>query len=165
MSPEPQSLPDFTHGPFLLAASICEHVLEEKDGVKSAIRMIDQFNRSAIGTNPPPIMEPFQRQFGLLLRLKAGAARGSHQLEVRVRKPTQEAGAVEPAIIQPVHFPGPDDAGIDLVVNMIMTFDEEGPWWFDVYFDQQRMVRIPLRIVYFRQPITRGGVPGIQGGV
>lgn len=159
MAPEPELLPTFEHGPFILAASLCERVLEEKDGVKSAIRMIDQLNRAYFGPTPPAQMEAFQQQLALLIRLKAGAARGNYQVSVRVRKPSNAESATEPLIIQPVHFPGPDDAGIDIVANLILGIDEAGPWWFDVYLNETRAVCIPMRIVYFPQPTRQSGLP------
>jgi hypothetical protein len=59
-------------GPFVTAL-LCERIMEERDGVKSAIRIIDQLNRQAVGT-PPAKMEPFGYFLGLMIRLKAGAA-------------------------------------------------------------------------------------------
>ena len=39
----------FDQGPYLSAALLCEKVLEEKDGVKSAIRIIDRVTRTVTG--------------------------------------------------------------------------------------------------------------------
>jgi hypothetical protein len=42
-------------------------------------------------------------------------------------------------------LPGPDDAGVDIVLNTIMKIDQVGTWWFDIYVNDERWVRLPLR--------------------
>ena len=162
MPPEPSLEQNFEFGPYLLAAVICERVMEEKDGVKSAIRMIDQLNRTAVGPNPPPEMEPFQKELGLLLRFKAGGARGTYQVEIRLRKPSRTESDAELGMIHTIHFPGPDDSGLDIIGNLMLQIDEVGTWWFDVYLNEKRVVRIPLRVVYLPQTIRRTGIPGTR---
>ena len=138
-------------GPFVTAL-LCERVMEERDGVKSAIRIIDQLNRGAIGTPPPAIMEMFVHNLGLLVRLKAGAARGTIQVNVQIRKPSNK---VFGEMSHPVHLPGPEDAGIDLVFNLNLKIDEVGTWWFDVLLNGERWTRVPLRVVYLPQEIKQ----------
>ena len=53
MSLEPDLQHDPTLGPFLNAL-LCEKVLEEKDGIKTAVRILDQVNRSAVGDGDDP---------------------------------------------------------------------------------------------------------------
>lgn len=76
-------LGNFEQGPYLSAAVICEKVLEETNGVKSAIRMIDRITRTEIGPNPPPDMIPFEYNLCLLVKFKAGRARGVHSVKNR----------------------------------------------------------------------------------
>ena len=45
-------------GPYLAAAVLCEKVLQEKDGVLSAIRLVDRFIITASGTQPPGRKQP-----------------------------------------------------------------------------------------------------------
>lgn len=160
MSPEPTGEQDFRFGPYLITAALCERVLEEKDGVKSAIRMVDQLNRNAMGPEVPSSMEPFEGDLSLLLRLKAGGARGLYRLDVRVVKPSQNAEEVQPLVVHPVHFTGPDESGADMVLRMRATFDQEGLWWFDVYINGQRIVRVPLRVTYLPRVMAPGLFPG-----
>jgi len=61
-------------GPFLAAAVICEKILEERDGVKSAIRIVDRVTRTVVGPSPPEEMEPFDWDGALLIKLKSGWA-------------------------------------------------------------------------------------------
>lgn len=140
-------------GPFITAL-LCERVLEERDGVKSAFRIIDQLTRQAVGTPPPPVMETFAHPLGLIIRLKAGATRGTIQLNVQIRKPSNVIFAEMPNAI---HLPGPDDAGQDLVFNMQLPIDEEGTWWFDILVNGERWTRVPLRIVYLPHEIKQPG--------
>ena len=153
MSSEPEYKANPTLGPFL-NAFLCEKILEEKDGIKTAVRIIDQVNRGAmgVGQSPPTSMEPFDFPLGLLVRLKAGAARGMYPINVRIVKPNNDnAGELN----HPVHLPGPDDAGIDIVLNAVMRLDQVGTWWFDIYVGEERWTRIPLRVVYFPQSVKR----------
>ena len=159
MSPEPSGEQDFRYGPYLVTALICERVLEEKDGVKSAIRIVDHLNRTSIGPEPSSVMEPFDQDLSLFIRLKAGGARGMYRVEVRVVKPSMNPEETPALVVHPVHFTGPDEGGADLVLRMRARFDEEGLWWFDVYMNAIRVVRVPLRIMYHPQIMGPGVLP------
>lgn len=150
----------FERGPYLSAAFVCEKVLEERGGVKSAIRIIDRVTRTVIDPSPPEAMEPFDYDATLLLKLKSGWARGSFPLEVRLVKPS---GENPPPLQQTVYFEGEEDRGIDIVVNMRIKFDVTGIYWFQVYLRDVCLTRIPLRVIYMPQvrQIHRpsGGLP------
>jgi len=156
MSPEPEYKASPTLGPFLNAL-LCEKILEEKDGIKTAVRIIDQVNRgmTGVGLSPSSIMEPFDFPIGLLVRLKAGAARGMHQVNVKILKPNNDSAG---EITHPIHLPGPDDAGFDIVLNAMMRIDQVGTWWFDIYVGEERWTRLPLRVVYFPQSVKHPGM-------
>lgn len=135
-------------GPFLSAAVICEKVLEEKDGVKSAIRIIDRVTRTAVGPNPPEAMEPFEWGGALLIKLKSGWARGNYHLSVRLSKPSGESPS---PLRQTVYFEGEEDRGADIVANMKINFDMAGIYWFHIYLGDKLMTQIPLRVIYLPQ--------------
>jgi hypothetical protein len=138
----------FERGPYLLAALICEKVLEEKDGVKSAIRIIDRITRTEVGPSPPREMEPFKQDLTLLVKLKSGEARGSYPLEIRLVKPSGESPT---PLTQTIYFEGEEDRGIDVLANMKITFDLTGVYWFHIYLSEVRLTQIPLRIIYLPQ--------------
>jgi hypothetical protein len=138
----------FEGGPYLSAALLCEKVLAEAEGVKSAIRIIDRITRTAVGPEPPEQMKPFTHQLYFLVRLKSGSARGPKNLEIRLTKPSGES---PPSARQTVNFEGEDDRGLDVVAEMQMELDQVGLYWFDVYLDNERLTRVPLRVVYLRQ--------------
>ena len=138
----------FHRGPFLQCAVLCEQVLIEADGVKSAIRIIDRVNHTVVGPTPPAEMAPFSYTLKMLLKFKSGEARGSHQLRLVMEKPS---GETAPPQLQTVLFEGDDDRGVDLNIAFAITFDMPGLYWFDVQIDNDRVTRVPLRIVYVPQ--------------
>jgi len=135
-------------GPFLSAALICDRVLEEKDGTKSAIRIIDRITRTVVDFSPPEEMEPFQWEGTLLIRLKSGWARGSYPLTIKLVKPS---GETPPPFQYTAFFEGEEDRGVDFVVNMRIKFDQTGIYWFKIFLKDSLLTQIPLRVVYLPQ--------------
>ena len=133
----------FPSGPYFQGAVLCERVLVEQDGVKSAIRIFDRHTRTVAGPTPPTEMEPFTMEASLLVRFKSGAARGAHQLRVLIEKPSGESSSI---INQDILFEGEDDRGADIVGGL--TLDMTGLYWFDIHLNEVRITRVPLRIVY-----------------
>ena len=93
----------------------------------------------------------------LLVRFKSGLARGSYPLEIRLRKPSGES--LTPGT-QTIMFEGEEDRGSDVVVNMTLRVEFTGLYWFDIYLNQTRVTRVPLRIVYLRQVTNPTGALG-----
>ena len=151
--------PPFYSGPYLQAACLCEQVLEERDGVKSAIRIVDRVTRSVTGPDPPAAMEPFDYQMKMLLKFKSGRARGSIPVTIRLEKPSGESF---PPDERTVYFEGEDDRGVDLIVNMAVRFETEGLYWFDIELEGVRVTRIPLRLIYTRTVTQRQSQHGDQ---
>lgn len=146
----------FERGPYLLAAFICEKVLEEKDGVKSAIRIIDRVTHTVVGPSPPDQMEPFDYPLTLLIKLKSGYARGVYPLEVRLVKPSGESPT---PFTRNVLFEGEEDRGVDIVGRMMVKFDQTGIYWFQIYLGDVRLTQIPLRVSYVPQ-VRQTPAPG-----
>jgi len=147
----------FDQGPYLSAALLCEKVLQEADGIKSAIRIIDRVTRVAAMPNPPAEMEPFEYDINLLIKLKVGMVRGTHSIQIRLVKPSGES---PPPIDQTALFEGEDDRGVDIVVNMHLKFEMPGTYWFDISYDGNRLTKIPLRVIYIPQIIRIGPSSG-----
>lgn len=135
-------------GPFLSAALICEKVLEEKDGVKSAVRIIDRVIHTVVGTRPPDEMEPFDYEATLLIRLKSGWARGAYAIRINLIKPSGESPM---PLQQRVNFEGEEDRGVDIVGKMRIKFDQTGIYWFKIYLNDTFLTQVPLRVVYMPQ--------------
>ena len=153
----------FERGPYLLVACLCEKVLEEKDGVKSAIRMIDRITHTVAGPNPPQEMEPFEQNLTLLIRLKSGYARGVYPIQVRLVKPSGDSPT---PFAQNVLFEGEEDRGVDIVGKMTIKFDQTGIYWFHIYVGDVRLTQIPFRVNYvpqIRQIPGPSGYPPLPG--
>lgn len=143
-------------GPWIGSASICERVIEEKDGVVSLIRMIDRVVQNAVGPEAPQEMPPFQLSgVSLVLLLIPGGAKGRHSVRVQTETPS---GQLLPAVMDlPVLFEG-EDRGVRLILNLSIAMEQEGLYWFDVFLDDesQLLTRVPLRVIYAPQRQTIG---------
>lgn len=149
----------FQNGPYLTAAFLCERILEEKDGVKSAIRIHDKVVQTASGTNVPDIMPPIPAAPTLFLSLKNGHARGKHIIKVALMKPDRSV-ASEQTIS--VNLAGADNNGTELVAQLQVMLDQEGVYWFDIYYDDLRLTRIPWEVVYLIQTTGRSAPPPVM---
>jgi hypothetical protein len=130
-------------GPHLAIAAICERVLQEKDGVISAIRFIDR-----IHFRTPEGMEREPQPISILVSLRSGAARGRYKLAITVEKPSGEQGAT---VETPVFFEG-EERGVNVVLPTAFGPDQEGLYWFDVWFEGERLTRMPLRALFETPP-------------
>ena len=144
----------FESGPYLSAAFLCERVLTESDGVKSAIRIVDRIQHRPVVSATTTVMEPFDFRLFLLLKFKSGSARGPMSLEVRFSKPSGESPT---PIQQTVNFEGEDDRGVDVIAGMQLKLEQAGLYWFNVYLEGERVTSIPLRVIYLPQVRQRSG--------
>ena len=149
----------FSQGPYLAAAFLCENILMEADGVASAIRIVDRINHTVALPEPPAQMEPFDYQLTLYVSFKAGSARGPMPLEVRMEKPSGES---QNPFRATVNFEGDDERGVNVVATMRMRLEMPGLHWFNVSLDGHRVTRIPLRVVYIPQ-IRPAATPPEEG--
>lgn len=132
-------------GPFLSAAVLCEKVLIEQDGIKSAIRIIDRVTRTVVGPEPPIEMEPWDYDVTLLLKLKSGWARGVYPIRVEIAKPSGERTT---PVTDSVLFEGEEDRGVDIVGNMRIRFTQTGIYWIYIYLSDELLTQLPFRVIY-----------------
>ncbi|HEV7494472.1 hypothetical protein [Baekduia sp.] len=135
-------------GPFITAALFCERVLEERDGVMSAIRIVDRLTI----IQPEP---PFIAAVTAVISLKQGKAVGRYALGLRPEAPS---GLQLPVFQAPVNFDGGEgDRGVSVVLPLQLEV-EEGLYWFDVLWiddradHQELLTRMPLRVVWQPTP-------------
>ena len=133
-------------GPYLVAALLCEKVLQEKDETISVIRMIDRITLTVNALGSPETIPSTIINLSALISLKPGSARGKGIVILRVETPS---GLKLPDQLLPVLFEG-DDRGVNLIVAFNMVIDQEGVYWFDVLLEEQLLTRVPLRILYQR---------------
>lgn len=133
-------------GPFVSVAAICEKVLEDKENVLSLIRLVDTITINVQGQTSPTEMPAINLPITIVVCLKSGGARGSHQLSLESETPD---GATTQAHSQTVLFRG-QEVGVNNIFRIQMGCRLEGVYWFNVVLDGRRLTRIPLRIVYRR---------------
>ena len=148
----------FDQGPYLLAAFLCERVLNETDGVQSAIRIVDRFTHSVVVDTHNVPMEPFNHPITFFLLLKAGVASGSYNLRITLVKPSGDSP--EP-FQQPIYFEGDEDRGVALSLGMVLRLEMPGIHWFDVHLDDVRLTRVPFRVIYMPQVKQTHGQRGV----
>jgi len=135
-------MPNETIGPYLTAAIFCEKILEDKDKVLSAIRMIDRVNISF----PPSIPGPQAVDLPLtaLIAFKGGGARGSFNLKLTVWPPGEEEKLVGE---MPVIFEG-EDSGASVTAEIRFRMSRPGLYWFGVYLDDRFYTKMLLNVRY-----------------
>ncbi len=150
-------------GPYITAL-LCEKVLEEKDGIKTAVRIIDRVTHVRVGPDPPSTLPPFDYQLALFMKLTSGATRGLYSIVVRLVAPSGDSNEV---IRQAINFEGDDDRVGDLVCKMKLRFEMAGVYWFEIFLDDRGktdlLTRLPFRVIYMPQ-IRPGSstIPGVK---
>lgn len=133
-------------GPYLVAALLCERVLQEKDETISVIRMVDRIVVTVNALGSPETIPSTPVNLNAFISLKSGSARGRGTVKWRVETPS---GLNLPDQLLPVLFEG-DDRGVNLIVALNLVIDQEGVYWFKVMLEEKLLTRIPLRILYQR---------------
>jgi hypothetical protein len=132
--------PTQSAAPYLQAACFCEKVLQEQDGVVSAIRIVDRL----VAHVPPGELEKQPARIMLLIALKGSGLRAG-TLTLRGWNPSGtpfKAGEIE----MPVQFPTDEAGGATFILNVELAFSESGTHWFDIEFDGRRLTRMPLTV-------------------
>jgi hypothetical protein len=148
--------------PFVAAAFICERIMEEKDSVLSAIRIIDTYQTKLVnvqGDAGGPVVPTAANTLDLagqhlemsaLIMLRAGAVSGQHKLSLVMRNPDgkeKEMGQF------PVNFALNDPVeAAQIKARFVMAGDNpSGLYWIDVVWDGEALTSIPIRLL--RTPI------------
>src|SRR5712664_3848369 len=122
---------DETSGPYLVLATFCERVLQEKDGVLSIIRVIDRMTVNASGPAAPEKMPAGQINFPLVICLKSGFAKGKYNLKLVPNTPSgKQLGETTVGVL----LEG-DDRGVNVILNVQVIAQEEGLYWFDLFVE------------------------------
>jgi hypothetical protein len=136
-----------------IASVLCTHILDEKDGSLSVIRIIDRITipkpeSPPLLNNPVPVV-----QLNALFVLR-GDEDGDHKFQVRINSPSKPNAQEGPEM--PIRIDGPG-RGLNLNTNVLLELGEEGMYWIDVYLDGEVSVRVPVEVVY-----QSSQVPSIQ---
>ena len=133
-------------GPYLVAALLCEKILQEQDGTISIIRIVDRLAITVSALSSPETMPLTPINLQALISLKSGSAKGRETLIVKAETPS---GLKLFEQLFPVLFEG-DDRGMNIVITLNIIAEQEGVYWFEITLDNQFLTRIPLRILYQR---------------
>ena len=138
-------------GPYVQAALFCEYVIREVDNTVSLVRVVDRITHTESGPNTPEDLPSFTYRLKAVLMIKGGGARGRSNLVVRMEQPSGLMTDLATATLQ---FTGAPSSGVTSVLDMTISFEQEGLHWFDVEVDGLLLSRMPLEIHYRR--ITTG---------
>ena len=125
--------------PYLAAAFICERLLTEKDGVMSAIRIVDTYFLDF----KSPLPEGSERGIHLMGLVSFKGGPGDHKVRLSGINPKGKR-ALESPEFQLTLKGG--EYGSNLIMDLGLPTPEEGLYWIDVYLDESLVTRIPLRI-------------------
>jgi hypothetical protein len=132
--------------PLLSAAFLCEKVLQEKDDVLSAMRIVDTFTVS-IPPDLPSGTKPAIQLTGLLSfkRASSGDRPEKHQATLRVRSPSGRQILLPQKI--DLFFKAEECAGANAILNIGLSIEEFGLFWIDVFVDDEPTTQIPFRLL------------------
>src|SRR5262245_12108413 len=84
-------------GPFLAAAVFCESIMQDKDGVASAIRILDTMQILISPQAPPDVPskdQPLQLVQHILIIIRTGDEPGKHRLKLVINPPSGTASEI-----------------------------------------------------------------------
>lgn len=146
--------PEKVEGPWLMMAVLCEKVIEDKSGILSLIGIIDRITLTASGEGAPARMPPTGINLTAVIGFKSGfVPRGQYKIGIQ---PVSPSGKKLPMLSLPILLEG-DDRGANCIIQFGANIAEAGLYWFDVFFEDRMVTRIPLRIVY--EAISLGEPP------
>ena len=133
--------------PFVAAACFCEQILQEPDGVLSAIRIVDTY---VIPPLPAGVEVPPDAARGVILvrgliSLKSGDVVGAGKVGLVMHKTTGEAVTLSPEGGWPAVLQG-GEHGFNVKLNFGLGVRNFGLIWFDVTWNGEVLTRIPLRL-------------------
>jgi hypothetical protein len=148
-------------GPYLSAAVLCEHVLLEKDGINSIVRMYDKLTVSTMPVEGSPrgAKEALDKAFAkgaifqlpltLFVGFKSGNFKGQKVLSFQIIDPNgNPIKAHGPELSVPdlnLVFRG-DEAGANAHVNIRFSVKKSGLYWIDLFLDEGWVTSVPLRV-------------------
>ena len=137
--------------PYVQVASVCERVIQESDGVISAIRLVDTLTVQtiAIPKSPEapqeghPVNAVQLFDLHVLVMLKAGELAGDFRIALQMRDP--KGKVVRLPVDAPVVFKGGDGVNLNFKFGLPNN-GPEGQYWFDVLWSGEILTSIPLML-------------------
>lgn len=135
--------------PFLTVGALCERVLQEKDGILSAIRLVDRIQVVAEIDAASEQMPAVPINLQALICLKTGPARGKRTVKVVAHTPN---GSIVPSPEEFTALFSDETPGVNFVIDLMFGVNLEGWYWFDVVVGDDIITRMPLQVMYIREP-------------
>jgi hypothetical protein len=134
--------------PYLELGTICERVLEEKDGVLSLIRMVDRFTITITGKEPPEKLPPLLRPLTIIMSWVGGL--GSHEAAFNIISPSGETQRSPQSWSFTLNA---INQGHNIIVTLPVSMAKEGVYWVEFILNDQVKSRIPFQVLYERQKL------------
>jgi hypothetical protein len=127
--------------PWVSVATCCEKVLTERDGVLSAIRIVDTFNvEGPIDALPPLAGIPVS----VLIVLKSGDVVGESHISLFLLSPD---GTRSPFPEKMPVMLGGAEQGASLVINFFLPPQKPGLYWVEVRWNDELLTKIAVKLV------------------
>jgi hypothetical protein len=129
--------------PLLAAAFFCERILQEKDGVHSAIRIVDALILPPPNVPAGSVGEPVVPAIAFIA-IKSGDAKGEHTLRLDLTYPSGKRLKTQEIKIALLG----DENGVSISAQILVPIKEAGLYWYDVLIDEELFTRMPVRIIH-----------------
>ena len=139
--------------PLVAAACFCEQILQEPDGVISAIRIVDTYILPPLpaGIVVPPGAPRGSIRVRGLISLKSGDVVGTGRVGLVMHKTTGEAVTLSPEGGWPAMMQG-GEHGFNVKLDFVLGVMNFGLIWFDVTWNDELLTQIPLRLKQGERP-------------
>jgi hypothetical protein len=121
---------------------------EKRTKFMSLVRLFERWKVEGQFSHMPVTVIPFN----LVVSVKAGRFRGSLRVKVKPRPPSGADLAPFEASVD--LSGGDDDTTAHVVANLAFNAGEPGLYWFEVFFDDEFVTKIPLNVIYNRVEVT-----------
>ena len=96
-----------------------------------------------------------------LLSFKTGDSPGRHVVRIDMVSPSGKSSRAQE---KEIALPADENGGININLKMNVFIHTDGLFWFDVFMDDERVTRMPFRVVVQRsgQPETAAAGPDVS---
>lgn len=130
--------------PYILIATFCEKILEEKDDVLSVMRLADRLTVPPIVLERPENIPTPLVSLQLLLKFMSLNYSAKRILNIKVTLPTGEESKT--ILSSPIVFFA-ERPGVQAKINLNVGLKHAGRYWFAVCLEDEVFTRVPLEIV------------------
>jgi hypothetical protein len=129
-------------GPYLCAAMLAEKVLEDKDSVPSAIRIVDRVQVPR-NVELPPMGTALPLRVLLVVMFRAGNSPGIYPRRFIQAGPSGERTQLA---VSQLTFDGKESTGTLSKAPLVIKWDGFGRYWLDLFVKDRFCTTIPLDI-------------------